>query len=230
MSERLNIGSPPIEVSVRRSARARRLSLRVSRLDGRVTLTLPRRVPLREGARFIQEREPWVRAQLAQLAPRAVVAFGQSLPLRGRLVTLTPGAVRVPRLEEGRLIAPKDAERLPVRLRSWLKEQARQDLTTASDRYAAALGEGYARITLRDTRSRWGSCSSARALMYSWRLIMAPPEVLDYVAAHEVAHLVEMNHSEAFWRIVGGLCPDWRAHRDWLHRNGPDLHRVDFGD
>src|SRR5690606_4279045 len=113
---------------------------------------------------------------------------------------------------------------------AFLKTVARDRLATASDRYAVALGRPYGRLTLRDTRSRWGSCSAAGDLMYSWRLVMAPAEVLDYVAAHEVAHLAEMNHSPAFWDVVARLCPDYRRHRTWLRANGGALHRVRFTD
>ena len=99
----------------------------------------------------------------------------------------------------------------------------------ASDHYAAKIGRRVTRVTLRDTRSRWGSCTAEGALMYSWRLVMAPPEVLRYVAAHEVAHLVEMNHSHRFWAVVEGLYPDWQAQRAWLHRHGGALHSLRFG-
>ena len=111
-----------------------------------------------------------------------------------------------------------------------LKLRARDVLAEASDRYAVMVGQSYSRLSIRDTRSRWGSCSSEGVLMYSWRLIMAPPEVLDYVAAHEVAHLVEMNHSAAFWAMVERICPDYDVHRAWLRKNGDVLHRVNFGD
>ncbi len=105
---------------------------------------------------------------------------------------------------------------------------ARDRLVAACDGHAARLGRGYRSLTLRDTRSRWGSCSAAGGLMFSWRLILAPPEILDYVAAHEVAHLAEMNHSPAFWRVVAGLCPDYARHRAWLRKHGQTLHAYDF--
>jgi predicted metal-dependent hydrolase len=119
---------------------------------------------------------------------------------------------------------------VPAAVAGVLKALARDRLTEASDRHAAALGRRYTRLTLRDTRSRWGSCSSAGALMYSWRLILAPPEVLDYVAAHEVAHLAQMNHSPAFWAEVARLCPSYPTHRTWLRRSGDTLHRYRFSD
>ncbi|MBE0554766.1 MAG: M48 family metallopeptidase, partial [Rhodobacteraceae bacterium] len=94
--------------------------------------------------------------------------------------------------------------------------------------YAGLLGRRVTGITLRDTRSRWGSCTAAGRLMFSWRLIMAPPAVLDYVAAHEAAHLVEMNHSPAYWAVVGRIFPGWQAQRGWLRRHGPGLHALRF--
>jgi len=133
-------------------------------------------------------------------------------------------------LRDGRLEVPDDPARVGARVRAFLKEQARGRLVAASERHATALGCDFGRITLRDTRSRWGSCSSRGDLMYSWRLVMAPPEVLDYVAAHEVAHLAEMNHSPAFWALVGQLCPGHRAPRAWLRAHGTLLHRVRFDD
>ena len=107
---------------------------------------------------------------------------------------------------------------------------ARDVLATACDAYAARLGRPYAGLTLRDTRSRWGSCSSAGRLMFSWRLILAPPEVLRYVAAHEVAHLAQMNHSPAFWAEVTRIHGPYAAERKWLRTEGNALHRFRFGD
>ena len=129
-----------------------------------------------------------------------------------------------------RLLVPDDPEKLGPRLAAYLRALARDRLAAASDRHAAALRRPYRKITLRDTRSRWGSCTAQGDLMYSWRLVMAPPEVLDYVAAHEVAHLAQMNHSPAFWAVVERLYGDWRPARRWLQVEGASLHRYRFGD
>ena len=225
---RLN-GNPPIDVTVRRSARARRLSLRVSRLDGRVTLTIPQRSPLREGIDFIEARELWLRQNLIGLAPERVVAADGVLPYRGQEIPVIAGQVKRTALRDGALHVP-DVASAAARARAFLKLRARDELAAASDRYAAQLGRSYNRISIRDTRSRWGSCSSDGVLMYSWRLIMAPPDVLDYVAAHEVAHLAQMNHSAKFWAEVDRLYPGYEAPRKWLKDNGDQLHRVQFGD
>ncbi|WP_425100486.1 M48 family metallopeptidase [Tropicibacter sp. S64] len=221
-------GNPPIEVTLRRSARARRLSLRLSRLDGRVTLTLPNGVSEREGRDFVLSKESWLRGHLDGHEAACVVNFGSVLPVAGVELTLAPGTGRSVRTRDGVLHVPGAEDQVARRTQAFLKTLARDRLAIASDRYAAALGKPYNRLTLRDTRSRWGSCTADGGLMYSWRLIMAPPEVLDYVAAHEVAHLQEMNHSPAFWAVVERLYGDWRAPRRWLREAGPALHRYRF--
>ena len=220
-------GNPPIAVTLRHSARAKRLSLRVSRLDGRVTLTLPKRALAREGIAFLREKESWLRGHLEQLRPVAPVAVGNTVLFGGIAFPIVNGVGKRARIVNGQIEVAATAPAAP-QIRALLRHHARDALAQASDKYAQRLDRSYTRLTIRDTRSRWGSCSAQGALMYSWRLIMAPPEVLDYVAAHEVAHLVEMNHQPAFWAIVAQLCPDFEAHRGWLRKNGDQLHRVTF--
>ena len=222
-------GNPPIDVEIRRSARARRLSLRVSRLDGRVTLSMPKRTPLAEATHFIESRELWLRKHLIGIAPEHAVRAGGTVPYKGVDLPVVAGEVRRTALRDGRLLVP-DVASAGARAKAFLKLRARDELAAASDRYAAQLGRSYTRLSIRDTRSRWGSCSSDGVLMYSWRLIMAPPEILDYVAAHEAAHLVEMNHSDRFWAQVAAIYPDYDACRKWLRSHGDVLHRVRFDD
>ncbi|SMX31118.1 M48 family metallopeptidase [Actibacterium lipolyticum] len=223
-------GDPPLDVALRRSAQARRYSLRVSQLDGRVTLTMPKRASLDEGLAFLREKEGWIRGHLSGRPDPQRVHIGGVVPFLGQPLEVVGAQIRGPRIEEGRLLVPDDPARVAARVQAFLKHAARDKLAAASDKYSDQLGRKYGRLTLRDTRSRWGSCTSAGDLMYSWRLIMAPAAVLDYVAAHEVAHLQEMNHSAAFWSLVAGLCPAYQTHRTWLHQNGSSLHQVRFGD
>jgi predicted metal-dependent hydrolase len=129
---------------------------------------------------------------------------------------------------DGALHLRMDDGQAGPRLRAWLKTAARRRLSAACDHYAARLGRPYTRLTLRDTRSRWGSCSAQGGLNFSWRLFMAPPDVLDYVAAHEVAHLAQMNHSPAFWAEVSRLFGPHETQRRWLRAEGAALHAVDF--
>lgn len=207
---------PKVDLVLRRSARTRRFSLRVSRVDGRVTLSMPARAREAEAMAFAHGHADWLRGVLADMPAAPPVGAGTVLSLEGRPLRLTPGRGRV-RVEGDALVVP---EPVGPRVAAWLRVLARERLAAACDRHSAALGIPYTRLTLRDTRSRWGSCTSDGALMFSWRLILAPPAVLDYVAAHEVAHLAEMNHSPAFWAVVARLCPDHKAQRAWLR--GPE--------
>ncbi|CUH88193.1 hypothetical protein PH5382_02125 [Phaeobacter sp. CECT 5382] len=219
-------GDPPVPLTLRRSARAKRISLRISALDGRVTLTLPARLHEREALEFAAEKEDWIRTHLARHPQTVEVDFGAEIPVEGQPRLIVAGQKRGVQISKQQIAVGGSS---PARsLERYLKELARDRLAAASDHYAAELGLPYAKLSLRDTRSRWGSCSSAGVLMYSWRLILAPPEVLGYVAAHEVAHLQEMNHSADFWAVVARLYGDSRVQRDWLRREGGQLHRYRF--
>ncbi len=221
-------GLPGVDVALKRSAQARRFSLRVSAQTGAVTLTMPHRARESEALIFLRAQTDWLREALVQIAPPQVLGYGVQIPVEGRLLTLAPGTGRSIRAEGNLLLVPGDPARLPARLQSWLKVLARDRLALAVDRHAAALGRAVTDITLRDTRSRWGSCTSEGRLMFSWRLIMAPPSVLDYVAAHEVAHLIEMNHSDRFWAVVERLYPGWQMQRAWLRSEGTALQALRF--
>jgi predicted metal-dependent hydrolase len=202
--------------------------LRISQLDGRVTLTLPKRVPEREALSFAREKEPWIRKHLSARLDDVVVARGATLPIGGEPHLVESGQGRRLSFAPGRVMVPGAPERAGRILGRHLKEIARARLAEASDHYADKLGRRYSAITLRDTRSRWGSCTAEGRLMYSWRLILAPPQVLDYVAAHEVAHLAQMNHSPAFWAEVERIYGPYATARAWLRREGSGLHRYRF--
>lgn len=221
-------GSPPVRVHLRRSAQARRLSLRVSRLDGKVTLTLPRSVARAAAIRFAEERALWIRGHLAEIGAPEAVGEGTLLPVAGQICRVVRGPRSALSRETAEVVVARRAGSVPGTVAGLLKAAARDRLTAAADAYAARLGQSYARIALRDTRSRWGSCSDSGTLSFSWRLAMAPPEVLDYVAAHEVAHLAHMDHSARFWGALARLSPDYEAPRRWLRENGQDLHRFQF--
>lgn len=224
------LGDPQIDVTLRRSKQARRMTLRVSRLDGRVTLTLPRGVAEREAQAFADERGDWIRQHLSQHVPPSVIGLGAEVPVLGQMRRIVAGSKRGVTLSDDSVAVSGAPEQVGRKLQAWLRATARSELAFASDQYAAALGKPYTKLTLRDTRSRWGSCTSAGGLMYSWRLIMAPAEVLAYVAAHEVAHLAEMNHSDAFWSTVERLYGDYRPPKAWLRKEGHALHAYRFVD
>ena len=220
-------GLPGVEVALRRSARARRMTLRVGRADGRVTLTLPPRQDLAEARRFAESHAAWIAAQVEAAPSPRRISVGGAVPLLGRETPVVAGGGRAARLQGGAIAVPED-ERAGPRVKALFQTLARTHLAAAVDRYAARLGKTPGALTLRDTRSRWGSCSSRGDLMFSWRLVMAPEAVLDYVAAHEVAHLAHMDHSQRFWAEVEGLMPDYARRRDWLRREGAALHAIDF--
>jgi len=206
------------------------MSLRVSALDGRVTLTVPPWTSDAEARAFVSEKRDWIARARARVPGRVSAGQADNLPFEGRARRIERASVRSARLSEdgARLLVPT---RSPGRsLRRYLMLAARQRLGELAARYADVFDRPVAGIALRDTRSRWGSCSSTGRLSFSWRLIMAPPEVLDYVALHEAAHLVHMNHGAGFWALVERHCPDWRRHRAWLHAEGPALHAYDFDD
>ena len=219
-------GSPDVEVRLRWSAQARRLSLRVSRMDGRVTLSVPPGISLGTAEAFLKRKAGWVRGHLAAQPPAERPELGALVPVEGRARRIAAAQGR-PRLAGDALEVNPTREVAP-QVAAVLKALARERLAAACDTHAARLNRRYTALVLRDPRTRWGSCSSGGRLMFSWRLVMAPPEVLDYVAAHEVAHLVEMNHSAAFWAQVARICPDHARHRAWLRDRGADLHRMRF--
>jgi predicted metal-dependent hydrolase len=218
--------NPSIDVIVRRSPRAKRLSLRVSRLDGRVTLTLPTGVSDLEGQEFLRSRSDWVEKALGDALLPIPVGLGAQMLVEGECLEVREGDRRSPYREGAALYVPSLA--VSRTLKRWMIEMAYSRAREAVRRYEAQIGRQHKRLTLRDTRSRWGSCSSSGSIMLSWRLIMAPPEVFDYVVAHEVAHLKEMNHGAAFWATVADLMPDYSRPRLWLRKRGHELHRYRF--
>lgn len=222
------------QVEVRRHPGARRLTLRVSRTRRAVIVTLPLQCDLDEAGSFLSRHIDWVRARLDSLPNPVPFEDSAAMPLRGephrivftgargtRAITVTRPAGQRPCI-----CVPGPKDLAAARLTRWLFDQARSDLDTSVARYAKALGLKAARIGVRDQTSRWGSCSTTGALSFSWRLVLAPAFVLDYVAAHEVAHLREMNHGPRFWALVKKICPDFEAAKDWLQVLGPDLHRY----
>lgn len=217
------------QVLLRRSARARRMTLRVARHGGDVVLTLPPRVSEAEGRAFAESKSDWLRRTVARLPQATQVGPGAILPVAGQGVVVTPAAVRAARIEGSALLVPVGRSAGPV-VQAFLKHRAQLALLDACTRHAGALGRPYRAISLRDTRSRWGSCTSDGRLMFSWRLSMAPHEVLDYVAAHEVAHLAHMDHSPRFWATVERLMPGYAPRRQWLRQNGDGLLAWRFRD
>lgn len=220
-------------VQLRRNRLARRYTLRIHSATREVVLTLPPRGSLKQAREFAQRHGAWIAARLKRLPQPVPFADGTVLPLRGveHRIAHRPHARGTVWTEadsaEARVICVAGAvPHIPRRVRDYLKREAKRELEIASRQAALVLGVSVKRVSVRDQTSRWGSCSTTGVLSYSWRLILAPPFVLDYLAAHEAAHLVEMNHSRAFWRQVERVCPDFKKAKAWLDANGADLHRY----
>jgi predicted metal-dependent hydrolase len=220
-------------VQLRRHRQARRYTLRIQATTREVILTIPPRGTLQEAGEFARQHGGWIAARLGRLPEAAPFADGAVLPLRGvphRIVHRRGlrGTVWTEVGADGErlLCVAGEAPHIDRRVGDYLRREARRDLEAASRRHAAALGVAVRRVTVRDQSSRWGSCSTTGLLSFSWRLILAPSEVLAYLAAHEVAHLVEMNHSPRFWRLVQRICPEHERAKAWLDAHGSDLHRY----
>src|SRR5476651_2977 len=224
-------------VRIRRHRQARRYTLRIHSATREIILTMPPRGSVREAKEFAQKHGGWIAARLRRLPEAAPFADGTVLPLRGiqhRIVhraglrgTVWPEAGAD---GEALLCVAGDAPHIDRRVSDFLRREARRDLEVASRRAAEQFGVTIQRISVRDQSSRWGSCSTTGVLSYSWRLILAPPFVLDYLAVHEVAHLIEMNHSRAFWRLVERICPHMSRAKVWLDAHGTGLHRYGMQD
>lgn len=226
--ETVDIRGRKVVVAVSVSHRCRNISLRLDEKNGQVQLVLPRFVSRAEGLRFVREKARWVLRQIDSLPPRIAFADGAQFCLMGQDVTIRhrPGARGVVWREGDDIHVAGQAEHLPRRMNDWLKREARLEILHRAEHYAARIGARFSQLSLRDTRSRWGSCTEDGHLSFSWRLIFAPEFVLDYVVAHEVAHLVELNHSARFWRLVELICPHAERARSWLKQNGLSLHRY----
>jgi predicted metal-dependent hydrolase len=252
----LGITNAGCQVELRRSPRAKRFSLKVSHTERAAILTLPNRGRVEDASAFLARHADWLKRQMERLPQPVPFVDGAVIPLRGELHHLNfagpaknKGVVWIERCgQESSSVMPtpdwqslgcmRDEVVLPAicinggkdhaprRFSDWLRAEVKKDLAACVERHANALNCSPKRIGIRDQATRWGSCSTGGSLSFSWRLIFAPPFVLDYVAAHEVAHLREMNHGPRFWRLVREAFPAMQKARAWLKTYGAELHRF----
>ncbi len=219
-----------LPVRVRVSRRARRMALKIDAVTDAVELVLPPRTSLPRALKFLKSNRDWVESRLAALPTRVALADGETVPLLGlphRIRHVQRSAGRGPVWIEGDEIRVSgEKAHVARRVRDFLKERARAEFGRRARRLAAQLEREVGRIAVRDTTTRWGSCSASGNMAFSWRLVMAPESVLHYVVAHEVAHLVQMNHGPRFWKLVERLVPEVERHRDWLNENRAWLLRI----
>lgn len=215
--------------------RARRLTLRIDAGGSGLRVTIPPGVPSREVDLFLARYEGWLRTRLENTPLDTWVRPGMMLPLRGVAHTIVHDGQKRGNVHavinlagEAELIVHGDEAHLPRRVADYLKLQARNDILPLVNKHCQTIGRKASAVRFKDTKSRWGSCTSKGVLSFSWRIVMAPSEIIDYLVAHEVAHLAEMNHSPAFWRVCHRLCPQTEQCRDWLKRNGTALQAIRF--
>lgn len=215
-----------VPVTVRRNRRARRLILRLDPQTGGAVVTLPWTLPKAAAYAMVREKAGWVLARLKRQPAPVAFADGAEVPFLGEphRVRHVPERRGTVRREGGEILVTGGTEHLPRRLEDWLKKEARREIAERVRRKSLLLGRAAGRVTLRDTRSRWGSCAANGNLNFSWRLVLAPEFVLDYVVAHEVAHLKVRDHGPRFWRAVEDLTPHAKEAKAWLNRHGSALH------
>lgn len=212
--------------------RARRLSIRIDARAGEAVLIAPSERKLADVVAFARTKTSWMRERLAERPQGTPIAPGAVIDLFGKPTRLVAaggaGAARLTEDADGPVIASGgEGEAYARRVENLFKRVARETLQTRTDVHLRTLGQRPVKMSIADPKSRWGSCSPHnRSIRYSWRVIMAPPAVIDYLAAHEVAHLVHADHSPAYWSVVQRLIGDHRPHRKWLRENGPALHAV----
>jgi predicted metal-dependent hydrolase len=222
-------GTSSFDYTVRRSDRARRVRVRVDPRDGAVEVVLPRRAPAREAARAVEQLGGWIarrRAEVARAQAR-VAARGGTVPYLGASLTLLgeEGRTRVARRGDALLVPNAEIGSVVMRdaLEHWYRKQARIEIAPRLDAAAAAVGRTYTKLSIRDQKTRWGSCSSSGAMSFNWRLLLAPEVVLEYVVRHEAAHLAVMDHSPRFWAVMARLMPGYELPRRWLRDHGGTL-------
>ncbi|HXC55585.1 MAG TPA: SprT family zinc-dependent metalloprotease [Rhizomicrobium sp.] len=226
--ELLRIDGRAVEVTMRLNPRARRLIVKVHPSTGEISVIAPSQRALDRALDFAQGEAPWIARQLARVPTRIVLAPGQRIPFLGRehLIVKSGSGPTAHDAEACVIRVGGRDEHAPRRLTDFLKREARRVLEARSHAFAARIDAKVRRVTVRDTASRWGSCSANKSISYCWRLILAPEFVTDYVVAHEVAHLREMNHGPRFWRLVRTLVDDIESPQLWLKKNGTALHRY----
>ena len=233
----LKIDGKTVEIVLRANPRARRYIVKVDPTTGEVSVTAPSSRSLAHALNFAMKEREWIAGMLANVPAPVELALGAPILYRGILHVVRYGESEQDGMRRGPVwidaLAPRPtirvsgrAEHAARRVRDWLTAEARRRIAERVAEYSETLGVKAKRVTIRDTASRWGSCSSLRYLSFSWRLVMAPPHVLDYVVAHEVAHLRELNHEPRFWRLVETLVPHMKRSQDWLEEHGATLHRY----
>lgn len=212
-------------VHIRVDGRAKRISLKVEKIGGLVTLTAPNEAKLPEARRFMSKRTRWIAERRAEAHEITPFEPGSVVPFLGRMCRIVQDkSAKDPLIVFGdQILVGGPGSSVKSAIYRFFKAEALRRLIASTSKYAAKSGVTVKRVSIRDAKTRWGSCSADGCLSFSWRLVMAPEHVLDYVAAHEVAHLQHMNHSPEYWTHLAGLFPEFKVAESWLKENGPSL-------
>lgn len=226
----IGTGDYSTEVFHRKSHLAKRVIIRINK-RGVVELIIPKRVSLKKALDFLYKKEEWVLQKIGESKRNSRTKFenGAKIPILGEMYTIIySGNLRgVTKIDGENLVVSGLEDHIPRKIKQFLVKLAKTEITKAAIIEAAKIKVSFSKITVRDTTSRWGSCSHSKNLSFSWRLVLAPREVLEYVVAHEIAHICEMNHSKEFWDIVAKLFPNYKKARQWLKSHGELLHSYD---
>ncbi|MCL7997359.1 M48 family metallopeptidase [Brucella sp. 21LCYQ03] len=219
-----------LPLRVLENPRAKRLTLRIETGGKGLRVTIPPGLPDREVQSFLVRHQGWIESRIAKMPDQAGLRAGVKIPIRGvpHLITHQPGRGTVDLLEGNVLLVHGDPAHLSRRIADYLKREVKRDIEQLVVRHTATVGRKAKAVRFKDTKSRWGSCTSDGVLSFSWRIGMAPAPVINYLVAHEVAHLIEMNHGPKFWKLCHELCPDTERCKAWLKRNGSALQAIDF--
>lgn len=237
LPEFVRVGAHRFPLHMRRSRDAERLSLRFHPLRDALYLTLPKHCSAQQGMDFVDSRRDWLRENLGPLPPRIPLTFGETIPVLGKPVTIKQTrsediewkksvSTRLPSTARILAVPAEKPSHCEEQVRSFLEQKLYHYILNQAEEMATDLGKKVRRVVLRDMVTRWGSCTRDGTLAFSWRLIFAPKPVLDYIIAHEAAHLRKMNHSDAFWEIVASLHPSYDRHREWLRLQSHVLYRY----
>ena len=223
----------PRGVQLRHSKRSKRMALRLNPKKRVIELVIPPRASTAQAQLFLASHQDWIAKTLASLPQSFIFEDGAQMPLFGANVTLNFSdqiSHKSPKiaLEESILTISANLNEPQLRLKRFIKAEIKDLLTRLSIEKAEEIGKTVKSVTVRDTSSRWGSCSPDGAISYSWRLAFAPYESIDYVVAHEIAHLVHMDHSPRFWAQTEKMCLDYKKGKTWMRQNSAELMRYQF--
>jgi predicted metal-dependent hydrolase len=222
----LKINEHIVPINISSNKKAKRYILKADHVSRQIKLTTPTRYCDSQIEEFITAKQNWIWQQYKALNEKITFQNGLTIPILGKeyKITYLANGEKPIELVDNMLLVSGRESLLPTKIKHFLQQHIKSEIITLVNAKSKATGENYSKITLKEMKSRWGSCNSKRTLCFCWRIVFAPQEVLDYLVAHEVAHLTHMNHSPQFWQLVAQLNNDCMKNRNWLKKNGSQLY------